>query len=150
MRAIERIRRSGVGIRPDRPIAEAAQIMERSGVGTLAVLDGDRLVGVVTDRDIVRRAIARGMPLDERVDAVMSTPPITIDADADLTCAFDVFRSHALRRLAVLDRAGHFVGMLSLDDLLVDLADNFSSLVRPLAAEIQLPQHDSAVPATVS
>ena len=98
MRAIDRIRRSGVGIAPDRTIRQAAQVMEQSGIGTLAVIDSGRLLGVVTDRDLVRRAVARDLPLDARVDSVMTTPAVTIDATADLHDAFDVFRSHALRR----------------------------------------------------
>lgn len=147
MRAIDRIRRSGVGIAPGQTIREAAQVMEQSGVGTLAVIDTGRLVGVVTDRDLVRRAVARGLPLDVRVDSVMTTPAVTIDASADLHDAFDVFRTHALRRLAVVDRAGHFVGMISLDDLLIDLAGDLAALVRPLSVEIDTAHRDSPVPA---
>jgi len=147
MRAIDRIRRSGVGIGPDHTIRQAAQVMEQSGVGTLAVIDAGRLVGVVTDRDLVRRAVARDLPLDVRVDSVMTTPVVAIDANADLHDAFDVFRSHPLRRLAVVDGVGNFVGMISLDDLLIDLASDLAALVRPLSAEIDTAQHDSPVPA---
>ena len=77
----------------------------------------------------------------------MTTPAVTIDATADLHDAFDVFRSHALRRLAVVDGAGNFVGMISLDDLLIDLASDLAALVRPLSAEIDTAHHDSPVPA---
>ena len=80
MRTIDRIHRSGVGITPERTIAEAAEIMEQAGVGCLAVIEGDQVVGIVTDRDLVRRGMARRLPLDARVDAVMSSPPLTIDA----------------------------------------------------------------------
>ena len=53
MRAIEAVRRSAVGIEPGRTIREAARIMDQAGVGALAVIDGDELVGIVTDRDSV-------------------------------------------------------------------------------------------------
>jgi len=147
MRTIDGVRRSGVGVEPDRTVHEAAAIMEQSGVGALAVIDGERLVGVVTDRDLVRRALARGLAPDARVDAVMTMPVVTIDADADLHDAFALFRSHAVRRLAVV-RDDRFVGMITVDDLLVDLAADLSDLARPVTAEVLFAHHDSPVPAT--
>lgn len=71
MRAVEAIRRSGVAVGPERTMREVAEIMESSGVGALAVIDGDHLVGIVTDRDLVRRGLARRLPPDARVDSLM-------------------------------------------------------------------------------
>jgi CBS domain-containing protein len=119
--------------------------MEQAGVGALAVVEGERLVGVVTDRDLVRRALARGLAPDARVDGVMSAPVVTIDADADLHDAFALFRTHGLRRLAVT-RGGEFVGMISVDDLLVDLAADLADLARPVTAEILFAHRDASVP----
>jgi signal-transduction protein with cAMP-binding, CBS, and nucleotidyltransferase domain len=149
MRTIDAVRRSGVGIGPDRTIREAAQVMDQAGVGSLAVIDGEVLVGIVTDRDLVRRALARDLPGDARVDAVMSAPVVTIDADADLHDTFVMFRTHALRRLALV-RAGQFVGMITIDDLLVDLAGDLSDLARPVTAEVVFGHRDSPAPATIS
>jgi CBS domain-containing protein len=148
MQTIQRIRRSGVGVAPDRTIGEVARVMERSGIGLVAVLDDDQLVGVVTDRDLVRRGLARNLPVDSRIDAVMSSPVVTIDADSDLHEAFDVFRRHSMRRLAVIDN-GRFVGVLSLDDLLVDAATDLTALVSPLARELVAPGRESGVPSVV-
>ena len=147
MRSIDAVRRSGVGLRPDQTIREAAVVMEQAGVGSLAVLDGDELVGIVTDRDLVRRGLARGLSPDARVDGLMTSPVITISADADLHDAFALFRAHAVRRLAVV-RDGRFQGMVTVDDLLVDLAADLSDLARPVAAEVLFSHHDSPVPAT--
>ena len=147
MRTIETIHRSGVGIGPDRTIREAAKIMASAGVGSLAVIDHDRLVGIVTDRDLVRRCLARGIEPGARVDSAMTTPVVTIEADADVHEAFGLFRSHAVRRLAVV-RGQHFVGMLSIDDLLVYLAADLGDLARPITAEILFAHRDSPVPAT--
>jgi CBS domain-containing protein len=147
MRTIEGVRRSGIAIEPDRTIHDAAAVMDQAGVGALAVVDGERLVGMVTDRDLVRRAMARGLPLDARVDAVMSTPVLTIEADADLHDAYALFRTNAARRIAVV-RDGRFVGMITIDDLLVDLAADLNDLSRPVLGEILFGQHDSPVPAT--
>jgi CBS domain-containing protein len=147
MRTIDAVRRSGVAIGPEKTVHDAAAVMEQAGVGTLAVIDGTRLVGIVTDRDLVRRALARGLSLEARVDGVMTSPVVAIDADADLHDAFAVFRTHGLRRLAVV-RDGAFVGMLSVDDLLVDLASDLADLARPIAGEVLFSQRDAPVPAT--
>jgi CBS domain-containing protein len=147
MAVADAIRRSGVAVECDHTIRQAAEVMERSGVGALAVLDGGELVGIVTDRDLVRRALARGMSLDARIDAAMSTPVITIDAEADLHDAFRSFRQHSVRRLAVV-RESRFVGMVSVDDLLIDLSNDLADLTKPVAAEIRSPHRDSDVPAT--
>jgi CBS domain-containing protein len=122
--------------------------MEQSGVGAIAVLDSERLVGIVTDRDIVRRAVARDIPTDARIDAVMSTPVVTIDADADVHEAFKLFREHSCRRLAVV-RDDQFVGMLTVDDVLLELASDLSDLTRPIENEVVHAQRDAAVPAKV-
>jgi CBS domain-containing protein len=122
-------------------------MMDRVGVGALAVVDEDRLIGLVTDRDLVRRGLARDVPADARVDSVMSMPVVTIDADADLRDALALFRRNPVRRLAVV-REGHFVGMITVDDLLINLAADLSDLARPVTAEVLFGHHDSAVPAT--
>ncbi len=146
MRTIDSIRRSGLGIAPGRTITDAARIMETAAVGSLAVVDGDELVGIVTDRDLVRRGLAKGLSPEARVDGVMSTPVVTIDAEADLHGAFTLFRTHAVRRLAVV-RDGRFVGMITVDDLLVDLAADLVDLARPVTAEVLFGHHDAPVPA---
>ena len=146
MRTIDSIRRSGLGIAPGRTITDAARIMETAAVGSLAVVDGDDLVGIVTDRDLVRRGMAMGLSPEARVDGVMSTPVVTIDAEADLHGAFTLFRTHAVRRLAVV-RDGRFVGMITVDDLLIDLAADLVDLARPVTAEVLFGHHDAPMPA---
>jgi CBS domain-containing protein len=148
MRIIETIRRSGVTVGPSQTIADAAGIMDSAGVGALAVVDGDELVGILTDRDLVRRGLARGLSAQARVDGLMSSPVVTIDADADLHDAFALFRTHGVRRLAVT-RESRFVGMVATDDLLIDLAADLADLSRPVTAEVLFSHHDSSVPATV-
>ena len=146
MKAIEAVRRSAVGIEPWRTVREAAQVMEQAGVGALAVVDGERPIGIVTDRDLVRRAVAPGMPLDSRVDSVMSVPAVTIAVDSDLHDAYAVFRGHAVRRLPVVD-GDRLVGMISVDDLMINLAGEMADLVRPVTGEMLFPHREvSSVP----
>ena len=150
MRTVETLRRSAVAVTADRTVTGAAAVMEAAGVGALGVLDDqDRLVGVVTDRDLVRRVLARGCPGDARVDSVMTSPALTVEASSDLHEAFAVFRRNAVRRLCVVD-GGRFVGMISVDDLLVDVAADLSDLARPVAAEILFAHRDPSPPAVVA
>lgn len=141
MQTVQRLHRSGVGVAPDRTITHVAKVMERSGIGLVAVIDDGQLLGVVTDRDLVRRGLAAGLEPDCRIDAVMTSPVLTVSADADLAEAYATFGRHAVRRLAVIDGT-RFIGVLSLDDLLVDLASQLGDLTAPLSAEISAPHHD--------
>lgn len=145
MHVIEAARRSSVAVAGDCTIFEASKVMESSGVGALVVLDGERIAGIVTDRDIVRRGIARGMAADGRIDSIMSTDVVTIDADADMHAAFSLFRENAVRRLPIV-KDGRFVAMVTVDDLLIDLAADFADLVRPVTAEVLFGHRDSAAP----
>lgn len=140
-------RRSGIAVAPERVIRDVAVLMEVTGVGSVAVIDGDELVGIVTDRDLVRRGMAKGLLPLARVDGLMSSPVVTIDADADAHDAFRLFREHAVRRLAIVDD-GRFIGTITVDDLLVDLAADLADLARPVTAEILFPHRDARVPAT--
>lgn len=145
MRVGDAIRRSGVAVGPDDTVQDAAAVMDQAGVGALAVVDGEELVGIVTDRDLVRLALARGVPYDARVDAVMSAPVVSVDADADLHDTFALLRTNAVRRVAVL-KGGRFVGMISIDDLLMDLAADLTDLARPVTAEVLFAHRDSEPP----
>jgi CBS domain-containing protein len=142
VQASQAIRRSGVAVRPDQSVGEAAVLMDQAGVGSLAVLDEGRLIGIVTDRDLVRRALAMGLSAESRVESCMSTPVITIDAEADVHDAFGLFRRTGCRRLPVV-RDGAFVGMLTIDDLLINLASDLADIARPVTAEVVFGHHDS-------
>ena len=146
MKTIDAVRRSGITVAAEQTIHEAAALMDSAGVGALPVVDDGRLVGIVTDRDLVRRGIAQRVDADGRVDAMMSSPVVTIDADADLHDAFAMFRTNALRRLVVV-RGGDVVGMISIDDLLMDLAGDLADLARPVTGEVVFGHHDSPLPA---
>ena len=89
--------------------------------------------------------MANGYELDARVDSVMSAPVVTIDVDAESHDAFNLLSRRGIRRLAVV-RDGQFVGMITVDDLLIDLAADLSSLSRPVTAEVLFGHHDSPTP----
>ena len=135
MKAKQAIRKAMVTIPSEASIADAADLMDRAVVGALVVVDGERPVGIVTDRDLVLRAMAKRLPLDARVDSVMTTGLITVPADSDLHDALQVFASHAIRRLPLVE-GGQVVGMLTLDDLAIDLIDDLATLFRPVVGQV--------------
>lgn len=145
MRAIEAIRKQIVTVPPEATLMHAAEMMERANVGALVVLDGERVAGIVTDRDIVVRGVAHGLPADARIDAVMTTEVVTLDADADLRAVLPIFRTHACRRLP-LTSEDRVVGMLTIDDLLIDLIADLSEIARPITGETLFGHHDAHLP----
>lgn len=135
MRALDAIRKAPATIAVDASIADAARLMDSQVVGAVVVMDDGRPVGIVTDRDLVLRALARGVPADARVDAVMSPGLIALSADDDLREVFSIFRSHAIRRLPVVEN-GRIVGVLTADDLLIDLVADLADVVRPITGQV--------------
>lgn len=134
MRAIEAIRRPPQTIQSDETITAAAVLMDRLAIGAVVVVDADRLVGIVTDRDLVIRGMSRRYGADARVDSVMSTDVVTMDADADLRDAVKVFCDHPFRRLPLVD-GDRFVGMLTVDDLIINAAGDLAGLTRPVIGQ---------------
>ena len=136
-------------IETNRTIAEAAQQMDRAAVGALVVVDEGHPVGIVTDRDLVVRGLARHAALDARVDSVMSMGLIALDADADLRHAIALFAQHAIRRLPVVD-GDRVCGMITLDDLVVDFAQDLAEATRPMAAQILFGHSEPTLPMPVA
>jgi signal-transduction protein with cAMP-binding, CBS, and nucleotidyltransferase domain len=127
-------------------IGAAARTMGREGVGALVVTDGGHPVGVVTDRDLVVRGVARDMPGDARIDALMTMGVIAIDADADTRELVDTFGHHAVRRVPVVDH-DRVVGIVTLDDMLMSLTGDVADLTRGLTAQVLFPHAGDEAPA---
>lgn len=108
---------SVVGLPASATLVEAARDMRVFDIGDVLVVDGDRVTGIVTDRDIVVRAIASDRdPAQTTVGEIASADPITIAPDQPAADAVQLMRDHALRRLPVCED-GHLVGVLSLGNL---------------------------------
>lgn len=101
----------------DAPVQAAAERMRALDVGALPVEFKGRLVGVVTDRDVAVRVVARGRPPSTPVREVMTPDVITCFADEDVADAARLMAAQSVRRLVVLDRELSAVGILSIDDL---------------------------------
>jgi len=121
MQISEVMTRGAECIRPDATLQAAAERMKDLDVGALPVCDHDRLVGVLTDRDISVRAVAEGdSPWTARVSEVMTPGIIYCFEDQDVSEAAQLMKDKQVRRLPVLNRAKRLVGIVSLGDLAVE------------------------------
>jgi CBS domain-containing protein len=108
-------------IHPDATIEDAAAKMDALNVGSLPVCDGDRVLGIITDRDItVRATAAGGNPSATRTRDVMTTGIKYCFEDQDVGEAAEMMREAQIRRLIVLNRNKRLVGIVALGDLAVD------------------------------
>jgi CBS domain-containing protein len=105
-------------VAPDTPIQEAANRMRSLDVGVLPVFKGDRLVGMLTDRDLTVRAIAEGKdPKTTTVQEAMTADVAYCFEDQDVEEAGRIMKENQIRRLPVLNRDKLLVGIVSLGDL---------------------------------
>lgn len=109
---------------PDTTLKEAAEKMRKLDVGPLPVCDGERLLGMLTDRDITVRAVAEGRnPTATKVREVMTPDIIYCFEDQDVREAARLMEKHQIRRLPILSRDKRLVGIVSLGDLAVGTGD---------------------------
>jgi signal-transduction protein with cAMP-binding, CBS, and nucleotidyltransferase domain len=106
-------------VSPTSSVISAARTMKSARVSSLFVKKGKQLVGIVTDTDIVRRAVALGKPLGRlTVEKIMTAPVRTIDSTRPVDDAQDMMGDHSIRHLGVT-RDGEIVGVVSVRDLLM-------------------------------
>jgi CBS domain-containing protein len=103
----------------DKTLSDAAAVMEAEHVGALLVKRGTEFVGIVSETDIVRRAIAVGIhPESCLVEKVMSAPLITIDIEQSVADANEIMSANKIRHIVVTDR-GEVAGIISVRDLVL-------------------------------
>jgi CBS domain-containing protein len=104
-------------VRPDQPIREAAQFMLRDDAGSMPVCDGDRLVGMITDRDIAVRAVAKGQGPDTPIRDAMTDEILCCYEDDEIEEVAMKMSDSQVRRFPVLSREKQLVGIVSLGDI---------------------------------
>lgn len=121
----------------DESARQAAQRMHQRAVGSLVIVSSDNQpVGILTDRDLVERVLAQGKdPNATRVGQVMTADPKTVSEDASIESALSLMRGGRFRRVPVVDGDGKLVGLLSLDDVLILLAEEFTQIGQLLERE---------------
>ena len=114
---------------PDATCVDAAQLMAAQGIGTVVVVDDESPLGIVTDRDLVVRVIARGEKSETvTLREVMTDELIFLEGDRSIDTAIRTLRDQGIRRLVVADRQGRLEGLISIDDLLALLIAQLTDL----------------------
>ena len=109
-----------VSIGVDNSVFEAAALMSSNLVGCLVIMDGVVPIGIVTERDFVRRVVAKKLPLDTKVSEIMSKSLITVDSDASLKEAARLMSENKIRRLPVV-KQNKLVGIVVAADFVRNL-----------------------------
>ncbi|NJE04804.1 CBS domain-containing protein [Thermococcus sp. M36] len=115
------VKRKAVIVKPDDTVHRVARILSKNKVGSAVVVKGDEIVGIITDRDILDKVVARGRdPKEVKVEEVMTKKPVTIEDDYDISDAIDRMMEKGIRRLLVT-RLGRPIGFVTAADLLAAL-----------------------------
>ena len=105
-------------VEADKPVADAAKLMRDEDVGLAPVVEGDRLVGTLTDRDIAIRVVAEGKdPASTTVREVASTEVVTVKPEQDLDEALRLMAEHQVRRVPVVEEDGRLIGVVAQADV---------------------------------
>jgi CBS domain-containing protein len=115
-------------------VAAAARRMRDHRVGCLVVTRGDRPIGILTDRDVMVRVVAEGRdPSTTRLDEILTYDPLTLRDTDTVDSAARSMREHGIRRLPIVDAEGVVRGIVTADDLVVQLGRRLAELGEALA-----------------
>lgn len=122
---------------PQETARDAAVRMRQRAVGSLIVISETYApIGIITDRDLMERVLAADKdPEVTRVADIMTPSPVTIAETETIGRALQLMREHSVRRLPVEDELGRVCGMVSLDDILANFAEQFQGIGQLLKAE---------------
>jgi len=123
MKASDVMSRGVTSVGPTDSIAHAALVMGELDIGALPVVDGGKIVGIVTDRDLAVRGLAGGLHGGTPVLRVMSSDVLTCRQEDDLDDVLEVMSWQQIRRMPVRSEAGELIGMISMGDLARNDAD---------------------------
>ena len=117
MKVSEVMTRDVQTVSPDQPVHEAASFMLTADAGSIPVTDGDRLIGMITDRDIAVRGIAKGYGPDTPVRELMTDDLVIVRIDDNVEDVASKMSEAQVRRLPVIDQDDKLCGIVSLGDL---------------------------------
>jgi CBS domain-containing protein len=127
-------------VRPDQPVADAVELMRRDRVGCVLVTSGSKLLGIFTERDMLRRVLAVGKPLTTPVSECMTPDPMVVHPKEPISAAVRRMEVGGYRHLPVVDEAGGPVGILSVRRIVHYLVEHFPATV------YNLPPDPAVVP----
>jgi CBS domain-containing protein len=121
---IKEVMNKAFAIDYDASIKEAARIMGTRDIGSLVVVNGNKITGIITERDIIKNILR----IDRKISEVMSKQIITINAEEELDNAAISMAKHKIKKLPVLDNSGKLIGILTSTDIIIhsdDLNEDF-------------------------
>ncbi len=131
-----------VVVSPQTTVRAIAKQMDTSNIGCIPVCDGQKILGVVTDRDICLKAVAQGIDPDQcTADRVMSKPAVWCFEDTDVDEAARLMETRQIRRLVVVDRNKNLVGMVALGDVATRANDRIAGEALEKISEPAHPMH---------
>lgn len=142
MRIVDLVDRSVVTVPLHAAVLEAAMRMKAHNVGCVLVLEDERVVGILTDRDIVMKLASGDFhDPDQPVASLMSRPPICARGGDDLDSGLTRMRKHHIRRLPVLNDDGELIGVVTLDDILLQMSKSLNEAAALVREEVAgIPQ----------
>ncbi len=124
---LSQIARRAISIQPRATVFEAAEMMAKEGIGAMVVLDGATLVGIISERDLVTRVLAKRRHSEETlVSDVMTTNVRTITDDQSIESALEIMHRQKFRHLPLVDERAQVIGMVSMRALLRDRVGELS------------------------
>ena len=130
VKIIKRMRDDTITAPPHATVREVANLMKDHKVGCVIITQMDVPVGIITDRDIVLRVVAEGKSLDTPVEEIMTKDIVVAHENDQIREVIKIMREKAIRRLPVIDDNGYLSGIVTFDDILVELADEIFNLSR--------------------
>jgi CBS domain-containing protein len=129
-------------IHPAQTVAEAVTLMRRERVGCLLVSEGEQMVGILTERDLMRRVLAPGKPLTLKVAECMSPDPVTVHRKEPIGAAVRRMEEGGYRHLPVIDETGRVVGLLSVKRIVHYLVEHFPTTIYNLPPDPGVVQQE--------
>jgi CBS domain-containing protein len=137
MKKIQLGKEPALTVAPEDTVIQAARALDERKVGAATVLDRGRVVGIVTERDLLQKVVAADRdPKTTRVRDIMSSPAISVHVNTSVAEAAAMMRARHIRHLVVLDERQALVGMLALRYVLYDLLDDLERNVGDLMGYI--------------
>jgi CBS domain-containing protein len=128
--SVSRLRLTTVGkVAPQEPVSAVVALMRRQHIGCVLVCDGERLVGLFTERDLLRRVLAVGLPLTTPVRECMTPDPVVVRPTTAIGAALRSMEEGGYRHLPVVDETGRPVGVLSVKRIVHYLVEHFPGTI---------------------
>jgi CBS domain-containing protein len=133
---LDRKGRAIYSVKPDDPVLEAIRVMADHHVGALLVMEGARLVGIVSERDYARKIILKGRSsADTPVSQIMSSPVLTVGPQSSVQECMELMTEHRVRHLPVVE-SGRVVGVVSIGDLVKAVMQDQQETIEQLESYI--------------